>query len=123
MRAGVAPACARLADQLERTAADPVTCEVGGLGDPTLPAVDVLARLALAVRRQRRSLRLEHASPEILELLALCGLADVLGRSGHAPRRSGGEALRKPEEREEPSGVEEERDAGDPVAVELEDLE
>ena len=55
-----------------------VVCRLGGLVNPAMPAVDVLARLALIGRRSRRRMLLEHASPAILELLALCGLGDVL---------------------------------------------
>jgi hypothetical protein len=55
-----------------------VICDVGGLDRPGLPTIDVLARLALAARRCRRELRLEHASPALQELLELCGLSGVL---------------------------------------------
>jgi hypothetical protein len=70
-----------------------VDCDLGGVDDPGLPFVEVLARLAALGRRNRHSLRLEHASPAILELLVLCGLEDVLGGDG-PPRpavRSGGQ--------------------------------
>ncbi len=73
-----------------------VDCDVGATDPPTLPTIDVLARLALAARRTRREVRLEHASPAILELLRLCGLTDVL-RPAEAPGdadRSGGEVVR-----------------------------
>ena len=56
------------------------------LVDPRLPTIEVIALLALAARRDRRRLRLEHAGPDLLELLELCGLSatidvdDVEGR-------------------------------------------
>ena len=69
--------------------------------ESTLPTVDVLARLVLAARRGRSEMRLEHASPAILELLELCGLAEVLAcaEPGAAPSEgsaaeSGGEMRR-----------------------------
>jgi hypothetical protein len=62
-----------------------VFCDVGGLERPGLPTVDVLARVALAARRRRRELRLEHASPALLELLDLCGLGEVLRVDDRAP--------------------------------------
>ena len=55
-----------------------VACDVGAVDGPALPTIDVLARLALAARRGRSQMRLEHASPAILELLELCGLGEVL---------------------------------------------
>jgi anti-anti-sigma regulatory factor len=72
----------------------------------SLAVVDVLARLQLAARRSGHELRVRDASPELLELIALAGLEDVLGVE---PRRQA-------EEREEPLGVEEERELPDPPA-------
>jgi len=72
----------------------------------SLAVVDVLARLQLAARRCGRELHVRDASPELLELIALAGLEDVLGVE---PRRQA-------EEREEPLGVEEERQLSDPPA-------
>jgi ABC-type transporter Mla MlaB component len=52
-------------------------CDVAGvLADAV--AVDALARLALAARRAGCEVRLRGASPELLSLVALMGLADVL---------------------------------------------
>jgi hypothetical protein len=62
-----------------------VDCDLRGVDDPGLPVVEVLARLAALGRRNRHRLRLEHASPAILDLLVLCGLADVLGGDGARP--------------------------------------
>ena len=66
-----------------------VVCDLGALDDPALATVEVLARLVLAARRNRCLLRLEHASPLILELLALCGLAAVLAPSDDSGREVG----------------------------------
>ena len=82
--------------------ADTVACDISATGPAALPTVDVLARLALAARRSRRDLRLEHASPAILELLALCGLDAILRGAAEEPGPSrltssggsGGEVVR-----------------------------
>jgi ABC-type transporter Mla MlaB component len=52
-------------------------CEVAGLPADAV-AVDALARLALAARRHRCSVRLAGASAELVGLVAFLGLADVL---------------------------------------------
>ena len=65
---------------------------------PTLASLDLLARLRL------RGARFCGVSPELRDLARLCGLARALGL----------ELEREPEEREEPGGVEEERQLGDP---------
>jgi hypothetical protein len=64
-----------------------------------LGAIDALARL-----RVGRPLVLRGASAELCDLIRFCGLEGVLGV----------EREREPEEREDPSGVEEERQLGDP---------
>ena len=61
-----------------------------------LRTVDLLARLRLLT-----GLRVVRAPPEVWELVDLCGLGDAVG---------------KPEEREERLRVEEERELGDPAA-------
>jgi hypothetical protein len=66
-------------------------------------AVEALARLQLDARRRGRTARVQGASSELQELLAFCGLSFVLGV----------EVQRKPEEREDRLGVEEERHLGD----------
>jgi anti-anti-sigma regulatory factor len=71
-----------------------------------LAVVDMLARLALAERRKGRVLRLGRVPAELRELLVLTGLDGVL---------SGVEPGRKPEEREDRVGVEEERQLDDPA--------
>ena len=67
---------------------------------------------ALAARRLGCGIRLENASPDLRELVAFVGLAEVLPCSTASAIESGGQA----EQREEPGGVEEERDPADPPA-------
>ena len=78
-----------------------VLCDVRSL-PANAAAVDLLARLQLAARRHGAELRLSGASRPLAELIAFCGLAGVLER--------------QPEQREEPLGVEEERQLGDSTA-------
>jgi anti-anti-sigma regulatory factor len=73
---------------------------------PDLGTVDALARLQLAARRLGFEVRLCGASREVVELVELAGLGEVLRV----------EARWQPEEREESSGIEEERELGDPPA-------
>jgi hypothetical protein len=93
-RADVDAVCARASSDLASCAPGVVSCNVENVEDPALPVVEVLARLALIGRRNRHRMRLEHASPAILELLRLCGLADVLvgARDGASDRDADGDA-------------------------------
>jgi len=79
-----------------------IVCDVSGLA-PDGAAVDILARLQLAARRQGREIRLRNASRELQSLLAFVGLGDVLRI----------ETGRESEEREKRLRVEEERELGD----------
>jgi hypothetical protein len=81
----------------------PLVCDVEGLA-PDLAALDALARVQLAARRAGLELRLRHASQELRALAAFTGFDTVLRV----------EVERQPEEREERSGVEEERELDDP---------
>jgi hypothetical protein len=65
-----------------------------------LETVDAIARIRLAGRRLGFAVRL-FPTQDLLELLELCGLVEVLWQS---------------EQREEPLGVEEERELGDASA-------
>ena len=76
-RADVESVCARASDAFDHGPSGTVVCHLGGLVDPAMPAVEVLARLALRARRNRLRMRLEHAPPALLELLVLCGLDAV----------------------------------------------
>jgi ABC-type transporter Mla MlaB component len=52
-------------------------CDVVGV-EPDAVCVDALARLQLAARRRGCCVRLENASPALLELVELMGLTHVL---------------------------------------------
>ncbi len=80
-----------------------IVVDVCSLREPHLGTVDLLARIRFAAGRLGLELRLRNASQELRELIALAGLEEVLVV----------ESERKPEEREQPLGVEEEREVGD----------
>ena len=84
----------------------PIVCDLSALSGADVETIDLLARLQLAARRHDRTLRFLHASPALRELIAFVGLEGVLRVE---PRRQA-------EEREDPVGVEEERQLDDPVA-------
>lgn len=88
-----------------------ITCDVRHIGRADLDTVDGLARLALAARRLGFQLRLEHASPELVELVLLAGLRDAVGCPEESVVEAGGQA----EQREVARGVEEEDDPADPA--------
>lgn len=92
-----------------------VVCDVGAL-EADLAAVELLARLRLEARRLGCGLRLRGVSRELEQMVAFCGLRDVvpIEEAGGElfGRGDGGQA----EEREHPGGVEERVDAGDPPA-------
>ena len=62
---------------LDRTRPTLLCCEVGAV-EADAVAVEALAQVALAARRHEAHLFLGGASGELLDLLALMGLADVL---------------------------------------------
>jgi hypothetical protein len=82
-----------------------IVCEIAGADVADLAVIEALARLALEARRLGLELRLSSASPELLELITFAGLEVVL--------LGGVDAGRQPEQREQPVGVEEERQLGD----------
>ena len=96
-----------------------ILCDVARLADADMATVDALARLALRARRMGCAVTLRDPSTELLELVGLAGLGEVLPCAAD----SGLEVIGQPEERKEPLGVEEERDAGDPAVAELEHLD
>lgn len=70
--------CGSLRDRLLASDADVAVLDVAALSAPDAATVDALARVLLSARRLGRTVRLRHASPRLLELLELFGLADVL---------------------------------------------
>lgn len=63
---------------------------VADLGRPDLAAIDAIARLQLAARRQGWEVRLSGTCRELGELLDLAGLAEVLGQPGASPDEGSG---------------------------------
>ena len=95
-----------------------VVCDVGIIADPDLATLDALARLALDARRAGCRIRLSQACPDLRNLLALAGLAEILPCVAESVVEVSGQA----EEREEVRRIEEERDPTDPIARKLEHL-
>lgn len=83
-----------------------VTCDVSVV-TVDAGAVDGLARLQLTARERGCRLELRHASRGLEELIAFCGLEDVLP-SELVLERGG-----QPEQREQPRRVEERVEPGD----------
>ena len=69
--------CDRVCALLEQNGAGVALCDVSGVGVDAV-TVDALARLQLGARRHGCRVRLQHASSELLELVAFMGLTDVL---------------------------------------------
>jgi hypothetical protein len=85
-----------------------IVCDASALVDPRLETVDGLARLTLALRRRGYDVRLGQAPVDLIDLIALVGLADVVPCAGSVV-----EARGEAEHREELGGVEEEDDPAD----------
>ena len=81
-----------------------VCLDCASLEAPTAVTINLIARLHLAMRRCGYELELANPNHFLVELICFAGLAEVLG----------GELERQAEQREEPGGVEEERELGDP---------
>lgn len=107
--------CACVCASAARDDSDPLCYDVAGLEAPDVGTVDALARMALTARRLGRRLELRRARGDLGELLLLAGLSGAEG--------SAVEVVGQAEEREVARGVEEERDPGESVAAELQDLE
>jgi hypothetical protein len=86
----------------------PIVCDVGGVVDPDLRAVEALAELQLGLRRAGLSFELRNAGPDLRAIIDFVGLAEVL------PLRI--EMVRQAEQREQVLRVQEERDPPEPVA-------
>ena len=110
-RPDVARACERLRALVRASDPDVVVCDVRGLAADVV-AVEALARLRLTARRLGCGLRLRGASRALAEMVAFCGLCDVLALEGELGglRWHG----RQPEEREPARGVKERVEARDP---------
>ncbi len=76
-RADLPGLCARVRALLAQSGAAIALCDVSGI-DPDAVTVDALARLQLAARGHGCLVRLQQASPELLELVAFMGLRNVL---------------------------------------------
>ncbi len=111
-RAEIPALCERVRDLVERTDANRLVCDVGAILDPDAVTVDALARVQLTARRVGLQVRLEHASPELRDLLAFMGLSKVVQLSD----RSRLEVERQAEQRKEVGRVEEEADPADSSA-------
>ena len=100
--------CGKLRRALEGGPGVVLVCDLSPATEPDLSVVDALARLALIARRCQRPVVVRHACPELWDLLTLAGLTALPG----IDLEPGG----KPEQREPPGGVQEERDPRDPIA-------
>ncbi len=80
-RADVPAACELLRSLVGARDPDLVICDVSDL-EPDLVAVEALARLQLTARRLGCGLRLRGPSRALEQMLALCGLCDVLPIEG-----------------------------------------
>jgi hypothetical protein len=83
----------------------PIVLDCQQLSNPHLAVIDQLARLQLALRRDGCELQLRNADDTVLGLIGFAGLAEVLRV----------EVERQPEKGEQPRGVEEEGQVGDPT--------
>jgi anti-anti-sigma regulatory factor len=104
--------CERVRRRAAESDADVIVCDVRGLVRPDALTVHALARLQLTARRLGRRVGLLDPPPELRDLLRFVGLDEAL------PATRGGlrvEPVGQPEEREEPRGVEERVEPGDPA--------
>ena len=69
--------CDRVCAVLRASGPGEARCDVAGVGSDAV-VVDALARLQLAAGRLGCRITLDHASPELRELVGLLGLEDVL---------------------------------------------
>jgi len=95
--------CAELAELLRGRGGGVVICDVADVVRPDVVTVEALARLSVTARRHGWRLVVDGASPDLRHLVGLLGLTDALP-----------EAIGQTEQREQPGGVEEGVDPGDP---------
>jgi hypothetical protein len=107
--------CLRTKEDWSLAAPEPlervIACDVRHIVGPDMGTVEALARLALSARRLGFRLRLDHASPELVELVLLAGLRDAVGCPEDSVVEVGGQS----EQREVARRVEEEDDPADPA--------
>jgi anti-anti-sigma regulatory factor len=113
--------CDGIRSRLSTQAADVVVCDVSALARIDAVIVDALARLALTAQRLGLQMQVRHASPHLRGLVALMGLEgvvplDALDAREPQPLSLDGELVGQVEQREDPGGVQEVDDPGDPVA-------
>jgi hypothetical protein len=96
VRADIPVLCAELTELLCRRGRGIVLCDAAAVARPDVVTVEALARLHLTARRHGWRMVVGGASPRLLQLVGVLGLADALPEAG-----------RQPEQREQPGGVEE----------------
>jgi ABC-type transporter Mla MlaB component len=118
----------RICSVLEDSGASVALCDVHGVEADAVSA-GALARLQLAARRRGCQIRLRGTSEQLRLLIEFMGLTEVLPEApgsveaGVPPEsRRSVEAGGKPEQRQQPLRLEEERELGDPVPFQLDDL-
>ena len=108
--------CDQARQLLRATGRFTLRCDVRSL-KPDAATLNALARLALTCRRLGRRLELHGASARLEELVLFAGLIEVLPcLPFDRAAGSGVQARRQTEQREEPGGVQEERDPCDPIS-------
>ncbi|GGM40777.1 hypothetical protein GCM10007977_047780 [Dactylosporangium sucinum] len=100
-RSDIGGLCAGLAERLRGGPGGTVVCDVARVARPDVVTVEALARLRLTARRLGWRLVVTGAGPALVELAGLLGLVEV---------------VREAEKWEQPGGVQEVVDAGDPPA-------
>jgi hypothetical protein len=105
-RTCIAMLCDRVRAALEICRPTLVICDAGRIAAPDVATIEAFARLQLVAHRGGCGFVLRDPCVEIHELLDLMGLAGVL----RAERPLSLEAWGQAEQREQPRGVQEERD-------------
>jgi hypothetical protein len=106
----VAGLCERVRALASSSPAGPIVCDVHALGAADVLTLHTLARLQLTARRLGTRIVLRDAAPGLSDLLRFAGLDAVLAPGGLRV-----EPRRQPEHGEEPLGVEEGVEPGDPA--------
>lgn len=109
-RSGIPPLCDRVRAVLALCAPALLVCDVGGIVEPDVVLIEALAWLQLTALRLGSRMQLRSAGRELEDLLCLCGLAGAIPAEGGSRFGLRLESRRQPEQREQPFGVEEERD-------------